>query len=185
MAKGPALLSGGGGGPGSLACCSPWGHIESHMTATDQQTVSIWKSQSVTHPMPLTNLKVTLSVTKINCTSLRCRQIVLRKLYKLLYWDHLVYLMALEYILHSITTILEQEMTTNSSILAWKIPWTEEPSGLQCMELQIVSHDWVTEHSITIQVHILLLLLFCMLIKNTTSLYSDASSVNSFLVHWF
>ena len=31
---------------------------------------------------------------------------------------------------------LEKEMATHSSILAWKIPWTEEPGGLQCIELQ-------------------------------------------------
>ena len=29
---------------------------------------------------------------------------------------------------------LEEEMATHSSILAWRIPWTEEPSGLQSME---------------------------------------------------
>ena len=32
--------------------------------------------------------------------------------------------------------VLEKEMTTHSSILAWIIPWTEEPGGLQSMELQ-------------------------------------------------
>ena len=31
---------------------------------------------------------------------------------------------------------LEKEMATHSSILAWEIPWTEEPGGLQTMELQ-------------------------------------------------
>ena len=31
---------------------------------------------------------------------------------------------------------LKKEMTTHSSILAWEIPWTEEPGGLQSMELQ-------------------------------------------------
>ena len=36
---------------------------------------------------------------------------------------------------------LEKEMTTYSSILAWRIPWTEEPSGLQSMGLQRVGHD--------------------------------------------
>ena len=36
---------------------------------------------------------------------------------------------------------LENEMTTHSSILAWKIPWTEEPDRLQSMELQRVRHD--------------------------------------------
>ena len=33
------------------------------------------------------------------------------------------------------------EKATHSSILAWKIPWTEEPGGLQSMELQRVRHD--------------------------------------------
>ena len=37
--------------------------------------------------------------------------------------------------------LLEKEMATNSSTLAWKIPWTEEPGGLQSMGLQRVGHD--------------------------------------------
>ena len=37
--------------------------------------------------------------------------------------------------------LLEKEMATHSSLLAWKIPWTEEPSGLQSMGLQSVRHD--------------------------------------------
>ena len=36
---------------------------------------------------------------------------------------------------------LEEGMTTYSSILAWRIPWTEEPGGLQSMRLQRVGHD--------------------------------------------
>ena len=36
---------------------------------------------------------------------------------------------------------LEKEMTTHSSILAWKISWTEEPGGLQSMGSQRVGHD--------------------------------------------
>ena len=39
---------------------------------------------------------------------------------------------------------LEKEMATHSSILAWKIPWVEEPSGLQSMGLQRVGHDLAT-----------------------------------------
>ena len=35
-------------------------------------------------------------------------------------------------------------MANHSSILAWKIPWTEEPGWLQSMGLQRVGHDWVT-----------------------------------------
>ena len=36
---------------------------------------------------------------------------------------------------------LEKEMATHSSILAWRIPWTEEPDGLQSMGSQRVGHD--------------------------------------------
>ena len=36
---------------------------------------------------------------------------------------------------------LEKEMATHSSILAWRIPWTEEPGGLQSTGLQRVRHD--------------------------------------------
>ena len=36
---------------------------------------------------------------------------------------------------------LEEEMATHSSILAWKIPWTEEPGRLQSMGSQRVRHD--------------------------------------------
>ena len=36
-------------------------------------------------------------------------------------------------------------MATHSSILAWRIPWTKKPGGLQSMELQRVRHDWVTK----------------------------------------
>ena len=42
---------------------------------------------------------------------------------------------------------LEEEMTTLSSTLAWKIPWTKEPGGLQSMGSQRVGHDWETEQS--------------------------------------
>ena len=37
--------------------------------------------------------------------------------------------------------LLEKEMATHSSILAWKIPWTEEPGRLQSMGLQRVRHN--------------------------------------------
>ena len=37
---------------------------------------------------------------------------------------------------------LEKEMTTHSNILAWRIPWTEEPGGLESTGLQRVGHNW-------------------------------------------
>ena len=41
---------------------------------------------------------------------------------------------------------LEKEMATHSSILAWKIPWTEDPDGLQSMGSQRVRHNWAHTH---------------------------------------
>ena len=41
---------------------------------------------------------------------------------------------------------MESEMETQSSIFAWKILQTEEPGGLQAMELQRVRYNWATEH---------------------------------------
>ena len=40
---------------------------------------------------------------------------------------------------------LEKEMATHSSILAWEIPWTEEPGGLQSMGSQRVGDDLMTK----------------------------------------
>ena len=39
----------------------------------------------------------------------------------------------------------EKDMATHSGVLAWRIPWTEEPGGQQSLELQRVRHDLVTE----------------------------------------
>ena len=36
---------------------------------------------------------------------------------------------------------LDEEMVTHSSILAWRIPWAEEPDGSQSMGLQRIKHD--------------------------------------------
>ena len=45
---------------------------------------------------------------------------------------------------------LEKEMATHSSILAWEIPWTQEPGGLQSTGLQRVGHDRVTSLSLSL-----------------------------------
>ena len=44
---------------------------------------------------------------------------------------------------------LKKRMATHSSILAWRIPWTEKPGRVQSMGLQRVGHDWVTNHTHT------------------------------------
>ena len=45
---------------------------------------------------------------------------------------------------------LQKEMATHSSILAWKIPWTEETGGLQSLGSKRVGHDQATEHTYTL-----------------------------------
>ena len=45
---------------------------------------------------------------------------------------------------------LEKEMATHSSILVWKIPWTEEPGRLRPMGLQRVGHSWATSLSFSL-----------------------------------
>ena len=40
---------------------------------------------------------------------------------------------------------MEKEMATHSGILAWEIPWTDNPGGLQCMGTHRVRHDLATK----------------------------------------
>ena len=56
---------------------------------------------------------------------------------------------------------LEEGMAIHSSILAWRIPWKEEPGGLQSMGLQRVGHDQMTKHS-TANNTLLAVLLWCL-----------------------
>ena len=44
------------------------------------------------------------------------------------------------------------EMATHFSMLAWKIPWTEEPGGLQSMGSQRVKHGYVSKHACTTEI---------------------------------
>ena len=46
-------------------------------------------------------------------------------------------------------------MVTHSSILAWKIPWIEEPGGLQSMGSQRIRHDLATKQQQQVNPHIL------------------------------
>ena len=63
---------------------------------------------------------------------------------------------------------LEEEMATHSSTLAWEIPWTEEPSGLQSMGSQRVGHNRACAHSMLYMQEKMLLLKwnYCMGVKN-------------------
>ena len=50
---------------------------------------------------------------------------------------------------------LEKEMATDSSILAWRIPWTEEPGGLQSMGWQRVSRTWLSNNKVTFIIYLM------------------------------
>ena len=77
---------------------------------------------------------------------------------------------------------LEKEMATHSSILAWRIPWTEEPGRPQSTGSQRVGHDWTTSlHFIYIYIciytHIhILLLLFLWRTLTDTAIIQDKNS---------
>ena len=57
-------------------------------------------------------------------------------------YESVLYQMCLFVNILSQTLALEKEMATHSSILAWRIPWTEEPGGLQSVGSHRVGHDW-------------------------------------------
>ena len=56
---------------------------------------------------------------------------------------------------------LEKEIATHSSILAWRIPWTKEPRGLQSIGSQRVRHDWAASfHFTTVREEVCVIQLF-------------------------
>ena len=62
------------------------------------------------------------------------------------------------YLKDGICVKLEKEMASHSSILAWEIPWMEEPGRLQTMGSQRVRHDLATEQThIHVKYHVLVL----------------------------
>ena len=65
---------------------------------------------------------------------------------------------------------LEKEMATYSSILAWRIPWTEEPGKLQSMGRQRVKQDWVTN---TLHFTFFILCVFVILLQNFHKIQVD------------
>ena len=58
---------------------------------------------------------------------------------------------------------LEKEMATHSSTLAWRIPWTEEPDGLQPMGSQRGGHDGATALSLTLRHYHMSMTLKCII----------------------
>ena len=73
---------------------------------------------------------------------------------------------------------MKKGMATHSSILAWKIPWTEEPGGLQPMGSQRVRQDWVT-NAYTVDInHIVVQLLSCVQLFATPSTAACQASLS-------
>ena len=74
---------------------------------------------------------------------------------------------------------LEKEMTTHSSILAWEISWTEEPGGLQSLELQRVGHNLATEQAEQCYDSIATLTLLCIKARTKTIHIVNNPKLNS------
>ena len=71
---------------------------------------------------------------------------------------------------------METGMATHSSILAWRIPWTEEPGGLQSMASQRVGHEQFSMHEIECEKEYLSMYYVC-----TTELLCCAAETNTAL----
>ena len=68
---------------------------------------------------------------------------------------------------------LEKEMAIHSNILAWRIPWTEEPGGLQSTRSQRVEYEWTTSLS-----HFLYMLFNCGIMDKTLRVLWTAGTSN-------
>ena len=80
---------------------------------------------------------------------------------------------------------LEKPMATHFSIVAWRIPWTEEPDGVQSMGLQRVGHDWSDlAHMHTCElVHICELVVLHSILLFHKKMHSKDSFVQLFLTY--
>ena len=117
-----------------------------HLSWSALEISYITVSQDAMSPKPLTTLSegceeisVTLSGSKLLPSGSRPSSD----------WQHLPLLSLTDAFLRfSPQYSLEKAMATHSSTLAWKIPWMEEPGGLQSMGSQRVRHDWATSLSL-------------------------------------
>ena len=90
------------------------------------------------------NLQLRIKLTEIISMALTVAQMVKRLSTMLTMWETRVQSLGQE-------DLLEKEMATHSSILAWKIPWMVEPGRLQSMGLQRVGHNWATATTYSIR----------------------------------
>ena len=77
--------------------------------------------------------------------------------------------------------VKQEGMATHFSILAWRIPWTEEPGGLQSTGLQRVKHNRATKHSTAhVSIHTYIQNLLCSSLDGHLLARSYGSSIFSF-----
>ena len=89
--------------------------------------------------MVLITASCTMSQTSVHCSSGTLSDLIPWIYLSLPPYNHKGFDLA-----HIWMVCLEKEMATHSSILAWRIPWKEEPGGLQSPGSQRVGHDWAT-----------------------------------------
>ena len=143
-----------GEGQGSLACCSPYGHKKSDMTEQLNRTEltrgmgfpGSWAGKKSacnagtpslmpgSRRSPLEGIGYPLQFSWASLVVQTVKNLPTM-------WETWVQSLGWE-------DPLEEGMSTLSSILAWRIPWTEESGGLQSMGSQRVGHNWATKHSL-------------------------------------
>ena len=113
----PVFLPGESHGQRSLVGCSPWSRTESDTTE------ATWQQ---THELWIRGSPDGTSGTESTCQSRRCKRCRFDPWVKKIPWSR---------------------KWQPSSVLAWKVPWTEETGRLQSMGPQRVGHSWITEHT--------------------------------------
>ena len=78
---------------------------------------------------------------------------------------------------------LEKGMATHSSIIAWRIPWTKEPSRLQSTESQKVRHNWAP-HTRMYEIYISICIYGCFCATMTSNLIHEAENICCQAFYW-
>ena len=157
-----------GDGQGGLACCDSWGPQESETTERLNWTELNWWLHSgkksfqylIIWP-PWWKLTSKLLIVQFTMVSvLLIKRIMhvyyMKSAHPWLYQAQIKNLPAVQETLVQYLgkeDFLEKGMTTLSNIPAWRIPWTEQPGGLQSMGLQRVEHDWTTNTLTLLSMH--------------------------------
>ena len=96
-----------------------------------------WANKNSTDVKPL-NIRVVCWATEDNKTYLTLIEFHNDQLYCHLHFR------GLDMVYHQLAALSEKALAPHASTLAWKLPWTEEPGGLQSMGSLGVGHDWAT-----------------------------------------